>query len=175
MIAFLCIVRSLRECVLRSECFLQVCLCHEPGAANFDGRQKFSLDPAPNRPDRHAGESGNLDGTEVFRSALHRCLSGGARDVAGARSASGSLTAHSRAAWRARRRTISISAAGAELSTFVLVCANRNHLAMEMAKKASTLDMAKSNLFLAAMRSSLQRAKTTSRGGGLQIDFERLA
>jgi hypothetical protein len=46
---------------------------------------------------------------------------------------------------------------------------------MEMAKKASTLDMAKSNLFLAAMRSSLQRAKTTSRGGGLQIDFERLA
>jgi hypothetical protein len=40
--------------------------------------------------------------------------------VAGGRSASGSLTAHSRAAWRARRRTISISAAGAELSTFVL-------------------------------------------------------
>ena len=58
---------------------------------------------------------------------------------------------------------------------FCLICANRNHLAMEMAKKASTLDMAKSNLFLAAMRSSLQRAKTTSRGGGLQIDFERLA
>jgi hypothetical protein len=36
-----------------------------------------------------------------------------------------------------------------------LIWTNRNHLAMEMAKKASPLDMAKSNLFLAAMRSSL--------------------
>ena len=97
----------------------QIRRCHEPGAAELGGREDLLPDPAPDRPERHPRQLGDLGCAEVLSAPHDHRFS--ERGCGGAASPmSGCRALHSWAAWRASRRAISISAAEAGLTVFLI-------------------------------------------------------